>query len=100
MLLREMGAEEGGISQVGPRAAIVAPMREMGRYRSAPGGGRTVAKSSAVSDSKGNDVTERAVKSVEAQIRALRSALEERLGCRVDAGHLVLPWMVERRLLG
>ena len=46
--------------------------------------------------SKGsNGVVERAVQSVEQVLRTLKSALDERMGVRIDTKHPVLTWMCE-----
>ena len=46
--------------------------------------------------SKGsNGVIERAVQSMEQQVRTMKSALEERMGVRVDVRHPILSWMCD-----
>ena len=42
-----------------------------------------------------NGIVERAVKSVEAQIRVMRSAFEERVGRKLEEGEPIYGWMVE-----
>ena len=46
-------------------------------------------------DSKGNGVIERAVKSIEGQTRVARSALEMRIGAKIEPEHAVMTWLIE-----
>ena len=74
---QEIGADTGDItlkSDPGARRCwqFLAMCRGIVQRR----GGRTVIEHSAVVDSKGNGVVERAVKSIEEEIRVARSALE------------------------
>ena len=46
-------------------------------------------------DSKGNGVVERAVKSIEGQIRVVRSALEMRIGAKIEPEHAVTTRLIE-----
>ena len=71
--LREIGADKGVLTlKSDQEPAIVAVLNEVSRRRAGAGGGRTVIEHSAVGDSKGNGVIERAVKSVEGQVRVAR----------------------------
>ena len=65
-------------------------LSEVSRHRAAAGGGRTVIEHSAVEDSKGNGVIERALKSIEGQTRVARSALEMRIGAKFEPEHAVM----------
>ena len=49
---------------------------------------------SPVGDSKANGEIERAIKSVQGQIRTLKSALEEHYKTTFDEGHVMLAWLV------
>ena len=94
--MREVGADQGDIViKCDQEPAMASLTREIGAHRAAGGGARMVVESSPVGDSKGNGVIERAVKSVQGQVRVLRSALEERIGAKLDPHHAVFPWMVE-----
>ena len=46
-------------------------------------------------DSQGNGVVERTIKSVQGQIRLLRSALEDWIKAKLEPDHPVLAWMCE-----
>ena len=54
----------------------------------------TAIENSAVGDSNSNGTVERAIQDVEAQCRAMRSALEERLAVPVKLDSPVVPWLV------
>ena len=95
-LMREVGADQGDIVvKCDQEPAMASLVKEIGAHRAAGGGARMVVESSLVGDSKGNGVIERAVKSVQGQVRVMRSALEERIGAKLDPQHVVFPWMVE-----
>jgi len=94
--LREIGADKGDlVVRCDQEPAIVAVFGELARHRAAAGGGRTIPEHSPVADSQGNGVAERAVKSVEGQLRVLRSALETRIRAKVPSEHAVMSWMTE-----
>ena len=57
--------------------------------------GATVPEHSPVRSSGSNGIIERAIKEVEARVRCMKSALDERLGSDLSAKSNVLPWMVE-----
>ena len=75
--------------------AIRSIVEEAGRVRAAEGGGRYVVEQSPVGSSASNGVVERAILSVEQQVRVFKSAVEDRLGVKVGAWHSVVPWLVE-----
>ena len=56
---------------------------------------QTVAENSPTGESQANGVAERAVQDVQGVLRTLKAALERRLGIRLKASDLVMPWMVE-----
>ena len=94
--LREIGADTGDITlKSDQEPAMKALLSEVSRHRAAAGGGRTVIEHSAVEDSKGNGVIERAVKSIEGQTRVARSALEMRIGAKIEPEHAVMTWLIE-----
>ena len=68
-------------------------LSQVSRHRAAAGGGRTVIKHSAVEDSKGNGVVERVVKSIEDQTRVAKSAMEMRVGAKIEPEHAVMTWL-------
>jgi hypothetical protein len=94
--LREIGADKGDITvKSDQEPAMVAVLNEVSRHRAAGGGGRTVIEHSAVGDSKGNGIIERAIKSIEGQARVAKSALEARLKAKLSQDHAVIPWLIE-----
>ena len=81
--LREIGADKGDIVvKTDQEPAMLALLNELARHRAAAGGGRVVPEHSPVGDSQSNGVVERAIKSVEGQIRVAKSALEGRTQAR------------------
>ena len=94
--LREIGADTGDITlKSDQEQAMKALLSEVSRHRAAAGGGQTVIEHSAVEDSKGNGVIERAVTSIEGQTRVARSALEMRIGAKIEPEHAVITWLIE-----
>ena len=57
--------------------------------------GQTLFEESPVKSSKSNGIVERATRSVEEQLRTMRSALESRLGVKWEYDHAVWAWMAE-----
>ena len=57
-------------------------------------GTQTMTENSAVGDSKGNGLVERANRTVEGQVRTMVIALESKLGKTIDASSSVFPWLV------
>jgi hypothetical protein len=94
--LKEIGADTGDITlRSDQEPAMKVLLSEVSKHRAAAGGGRTVIEHSAVEDSKGNGVIERAVKSIEGQTRVARSALEARIGAKIEPEHAVMTWLIE-----
>ena len=57
-------------------------------------GTQTNVENSAVGDSQGNGLVERANRSVEGQVRTMLSALEEKLGQKIKGDDSVFPWLI------
>ena len=57
-------------------------------------GTQTMTENSAVGDSKGNGLVEKANRTVGAQVRTMVIALESKLGKTIDASSSVFPWLV------
>ena len=55
----------------------------------------TLLEGSPVGDSRSNGLAERAIQSVEKQIRVLKLALERNMSCKVGVEHVCFPWLVE-----
>ena len=94
--MREVGCEQGDVLvKTDQENAMKSIVTEVGRVRAAAGGGRMVVESSPVGQSQSNGVVERAIGSVEGQLRVLRDALEGRLGVKLEVNHPVMTWLVE-----
>ena len=66
--------------------AIKAILSDAGRVPSSEGGGRYIMEQSPVGSSASNGVVERAIQSVEQQVRVLKSAVEGRWGVKLARG--------------
>ena len=55
----------------------------------------TIPENSPVQSSGSNGVIERAIKEVEAQVRVMKSALDDRAGIDIRGTSNILPWMIE-----
>ena len=94
--LRELGLDRGDlVVKTDQEPAMRALIGEVARRRAADGGGRCVVEHSPVGESQSNGVIERAVKSVEGQVRVAKLALEARVAGRVGPGHAAMSWLVE-----
>ena len=74
--------------------AMTALQERIWRLRIYPGE-QTILENSPVGESQANGVVEKAVQEVEGMIRTLKSALEERLKVKIEAGSPIMPWLVE-----
>ena len=72
-------------------AAIVDLLNRVGDMRSA----ETLLEGSPAGDSRANGLAERAIQSVEKQIRVLKLALERNVGAKVGVEHPCFPWLAE-----
>lgn len=94
--LREIGCEYNDlIVKSDQEPAIVSVISEVARLRAMAGGGKFIVEASPVGSSASNGVAERAIQSVEAQVRVLKLAVETRWGVEIPAKHPILPWLVE-----
>ena len=76
--------------------AMVAIVNEVIRIRAAEDGmARTIPETSPRKSSKSNGVVERAVRSVEAQMRVMRASLEKRWQTKISVKSSVWPWLCE-----
>jgi hypothetical protein len=91
--MQEVGCEQLDIVVKSDQEAAI--VEEVGRVRAASSRGRYVVESSPVGSSASNGIVERAIQSVEQQVRVLKSSLEEKWKVHVPARHSVVPWMVE-----
>ena len=93
---KEVGCESGDmIVKSDQEAAIVSIVRAAGRVRAATGTGKYITENSPVHSSGSNGIVERAILSVEQQVRVLKNALESRWKVKLPAAHRIIPWMIE-----
>ena len=94
--MREIGCEQGDvIVKSDQEPAVQAIITAVGKTRAAAGGGRMVVEASPVGQSASNGIAERAIGSVGAQMRVIRSALQERWGVKLEGEHPIFTWMAE-----
>jgi hypothetical protein len=72
--------------------AIKALIEDVTRLRA---GARTIPEHSPVGSSGSNGVIERAIWSIEAQIRVMKSALENHVKTKIDDEHPIITWLAE-----
>ena len=75
--------------------AITSIVSEVGQIRAASGGGRYIVEFSPVGSSGSNGVVERAIRSVEQQVRVMKDALEHRTGMQLTPRHPLMTWITE-----
>ena len=95
--MKECGCEGADvIVKADQEPAIVLLFEKVAQERAANGGkGRTLIEHSPKYSSKSNGMVERAIRSVEEQMRTMRSAAEKRLGVRWEHDHCVWAWIAE-----
>ena len=94
--MKEVGILHGDlVVKSDQEAAVKAILDGAGRARAAEGGGRYVMEQSPVGASASNGVVERAILSIEQQVRVLKSAVESRWGVKLETKHPAIPWLVE-----
>ena len=105
--LREIGCLQCHVvAKSDQEPAITSIVLEVGRIRAASGGGWNIVESSPVGSSGSNGVVERAIRSVEQQVRVMKDALEHRTGMQLtpeapvdDVDHRVC-WSLAQPLRG
>ena len=86
-ILREIGCLQCDVvAKSDQEPAITSIVSEVGRIRAATGGGRNIVESSLVGSSGSNGVVERAIRSVEQQVRVMKDAHEHRRACSSRRG--------------
>ena len=92
---REIGIEKSDlIFKSDQEPAIMSLVDAVGKQKSLVGG-RWIEEAAPVGSHASNGVVERAIQSVEGQVRVLKSALEARWGVKVLAASAVIPWLME-----
>ncbi len=89
--IEKMGCKGKVIVKTDQEPAIMAVAKEIRRLRNED----TVLENSKVYDSQANGIAERAVQSVESQVRTLMLALQKRLEVKIPVTHKIVTWMVE-----
>ena len=89
--IEKMGLTGKIILKADQEPAIQAVAQEVKRLRKE----ETILEASKKYDSQSNGIAERAVQTIECQVRTMLLALERRLKSRVSVHHRILPWLVE-----
>ena len=93
--MKELGIEgQDTVVKSDQEPSIKHLVDEIGR-RKAEAGGRWIRENSPVDSHASNGVVERAIQSVQGQVRVMKGALEERWGVKIGSKHAVIPWIVE-----
>ena len=90
--LRKMGYYGSVVLKSDQEPALVDLIRDVAKRR---GDARTIVETAPRSDSQGNGHAERAVRSIEENVRLQKLALEERLGEKLPITHRAFPWLIE-----
>ena len=94
--MREFGCElEAVIVKTDIEPAFLSVVEMVARLRAAKGGIRMAVENSPVHSSKSDGLIERAIQTVQGQIRTMKSALEDKWGVELKIDHPVWPWLVE-----
>ena len=94
--LEEIGHLSGSvIVKSDQEASLKALVEDIGRARGTRSSGRWIVENSPVRSSQSNGVIERAVQSIEGQVRVLKIAVERRWKAEIPVDHPVLAWAVE-----
>ena len=94
--MREIGCEFGDMTiKSDNEESIKALVSDVVRARAAGGPGRVNVETSKTYSSASNGIVERGIRSVQGMVRVLRSALEDRIGAKIDGEHGIWPWVVE-----
>jgi hypothetical protein len=89
--IEKMGSKGKIIVKTDQENSILAVAKEIQRLRTE----ETVLEASKIYDSQSNGVAERAVQSVECQVRTMLLALQKRLDVKVPVTHKIVTWLVE-----
>ena len=93
--LREIGLEHTDVIVKSDQEPTIKKLvDEVGHARN-PTTSRWIVESSPVGSHASNGIVERAIQSVQAQARVMKSALEERWGCNISPTNPVISWLME-----
>lgn len=93
--LKEVGIEAGDvIVKSDQEPAIMSLVDTIGRLKVAKGG-RWIVEASPVGSHASNGVVERAIQSVQGQVRVMKDALEAKWKVKIPAASAVIPWLME-----
>ena len=93
--LKEVGIEKMDIIYKSDQEPAIMSVLDGVREKKAALGGRWIPENSPVGSHQSNGVVERAIQSVAAQVRVLKSDLETRWGVAIPAASAAIPWMME-----
>ena len=94
--LRECGCEIAKIAvKSDQEPAVLSMLADVNNVRAEKGAAETIPEHSPTYASQSNGIVERGIQSVEGMIRALRSALEERISAKLDIEDDIWPWLIE-----
>ena len=94
--LEEVGCLHGDVvAKSDQESSIRALVEAVGQMKGIKGSGRWIVEHSPVGSSQSNGVIERAVQSIEGQLRVIKLALERRYKVELPVQHPLLAWAVE-----
>jgi hypothetical protein len=94
--LEEVGCLHGDVVvKSDQESSIRSLVDSIGKLKVIRGSGRWIPEHSPVGSSASNGIAERAVQSVQGQLRVIRLALEKRYGVEISAEHPIFAWALE-----
>ena len=93
--MKELGIEGQEIIVKSDQEPAIKHLVDEVARRKAEVGGRLIKENSPVDSHASNGVVERAIQSVQGQVRVMKGALEARWGVKIGSKHAVVPWIVE-----
>jgi hypothetical protein len=94
--LEEIGCLHGDVVVKSDQESSIQSLVDgLAKMKSVRGSGRLIVEHSLVGSSASNGVAERAVQSVQGQLRVIRLALEKRYRAEIPAEHSLIAWAVE-----
>ena len=94
--MEEVGCSHGDVvAKSDQESSIRALVEAVGQMKGIKGSGRWIVEHSPVGSSQSNGIIERAVQSIEGQLRVIKLALEKRYKVELPVQHPLLAWAVE-----